>query len=179
MKALTISLLAVLVIPVAYAEDPRLAESRQIVADLQKQLGGRLVSAMEAGGPVEAISVCNEHAPGIAGAMSKQSGAEVSRTALKLRNPGNAPDEAKIQIMKEFSSTLASGGKAPEHFQVYAEGGALYMKAIVLQEKCLGCHGSQLAPEVTDTIAQHYPEDQATGFKVGDLRGAFVVQWPR
>jgi hypothetical protein len=27
-------------------------------------------------------------------------------------------------------------------------------------------------------IQQRYPDDQATGFIVGDLRGAFVVSWP-
>jgi len=32
-----------------------------------------------------------------------------------------------------------------------------------------------LSPDVTATLAALYPQDQATGYQEGDLRGAFVV----
>ena len=43
---------------------------------------------------------------------------------------------------------------------------------------CLKCHGDaeSLAPEVSDRLAELYPDDRATGFAMGDLRGAFVVE---
>ena len=43
------------------------------------------------------------------------------------------------------------------------------------QKLCLGCHGKSIAPEVKAKLAELYPEDKATGFSEGDLRGAFVV----
>jgi hypothetical protein len=43
---------------------------------------------------------------------------------------------------------------------------------------CLTCHGESLAPELAAAIARDYPGDAATGFKSGELRGAFRVVWP-
>ena len=50
-----------------------------------------------------------------------------------------------------------------------------YMKAIPVGEVCLACHGSSLDPELKATIDGGYPEDRATGFALGELRGAFTV----
>jgi hypothetical protein len=58
------------------------------------------------------------------------------------------------------------------------DGGATYMQAIVTQPLCVACHGTALAPDVASALARLYPSDRATGFAVGDLRGAFVVRWP-
>lgn len=38
--------------------------------------------------------------------------------------------------------------------------------------------GLIVTPEFAPAIAAHYPSDQATGFAAGDLRGAFVIEWP-
>ena len=42
-------------------------------------------------------------------------------------------------------------------------------------EPCLMCHGSGLDPALKAEIDRLYPDDQATGFKAGELRGAFTV----
>ncbi len=42
-------------------------------------------------------------------------------------------------------------------------------------EPGLTCHGSSLQPELKAEILCLYPNDQATGFKPGELRGAFTV----
>ena len=78
-----------------------------------------------------------------------------------------------------FERDLAAGAPAPpQHFDARPDGSARYMSAIVTQPLCLTCHGSEIAPEVAAEIARHYPEDQATGFAAGDLRGAFLIEWP-
>jgi hypothetical protein len=41
---------------------------------------------------------------------------------------------------------------------------------------CLACHGESLEPAVAAKLAAAYPKDQATGFRAGDLRGAFWVE---
>jgi hypothetical protein len=53
-----------------------------------------------------------------------------------------------------------------------------FMKAIPTAELCLACHGKDLAPEVAAEIAESYPDDQATGFALGDIRGAFTLSKP-
>jgi hypothetical protein len=65
-----------------------------------------------------------------------------------------------------------------ERFAAASDGSARYMQAIVLQPMCAMCHGDSLAPEVRAAIQENYPDDQATGFAVGELRGAFLIDWP-
>ncbi|HEX7035444.1 MAG TPA: DUF3365 domain-containing protein, partial [Pseudomonadales bacterium] len=161
------------------AADERLARSRTIVEEFQQALQTELQAALAEGGPVRAIDVCREVAPAIAARVSAESGAEVGRTALRVRNPHNAPDADAVRVLERFRAEVAAGvGAAPEHYQVHEDGSARYMRAIVLNPPCTTCHGTSLAPAVAEALSQHYPEDRATGFEVGELRGAFVVDWP-
>ena len=77
----------------AAAEDARLAASRDIASGMQAALKGELAQAMTTAGPVGAIAVCRTRAPAIAAQAGNAAGVRVSRTALRLRNPANAPDE--------------------------------------------------------------------------------------
>ncbi len=47
-----------------------------------------------------------------------------------------------------------------------------------MAEPCTVCHGTQLAPAVQEALAARYPSDQATGYGVGELRGAFTLRKP-
>ena len=49
------------------------------------------------------------------------------------------------------------------------------MKAIPTGAVSLNCHGTSIAPDVSQALAGIYPEDRGTGFSEGDIRGAFVV----
>jgi hypothetical protein len=40
------------------------------------------------------------------------------------------------------------------------------------------CHGSDIDPYVDARIRELYPDDQARGFKPGDIRGAFTITQP-
>jgi mono/diheme cytochrome c family protein len=43
------------------------------------------------------------------------------------------------------------------------------------KEPCAACHGTNIAPGVQAKLAELYPNDQATGFKPGELRGAILI----
>jgi hypothetical protein len=162
----------------AQDDDARASQSRQLVTTFQQELGARLTAALAAGGPVEAIAVCNLEAPQISARLSADSGARVARTALKVRNPTNTADAAARGVLEAFRSELAADAtKIPEHFETSADGAARYMRAIVMQPLCVVCHGTAVAPELQAAVSRLYPADEATGFAVGDLRGAFVVEW--
>lgn len=159
--------------------DDRLERSRSIAAGFQQELGARLQSALASGGPVSAIEVCSEAAPVMAARASAESGARVGRTALRLRNPANLPDADAAAVLAGFQDRVTAGTPLPvEHFESRGDGGARYMRAIVMQPLCVTCHGANLAPEVAEAVAAHYPSDRATGFEVGELRGAFIIDWP-
>lgn len=163
----------------AVLADDDLARSRAIAGDFQQQLGGQLKSAMAEGGPVAAIEVCADVAPEIAANASRESRAVVGRTALRVRNPDNAPDADAEQVLHAFAERVAAGESMPvEYLGTAPDGGTRYMQAIVLKPLCATCHGASLAPAVAEAIAARYPEDQATGFAVGELRGAFLIDWP-
>jgi hypothetical protein len=158
--------------------------ARAAVAAFGEKLRGELIAALEAGGPPRAIEVCNLKAPGIADEISKKQGWRVARTSLKVRNPANAPDAWEKAVLEKFEARKAAGEDPAkiEHAEFATEGGKKvfrYMKAIPTAEKpCLACHGSVIAPEAAAVIARHYPNDQARGFKAGDIRGAFTVVQP-
>lgn len=162
----------------AAPEDPA-AAGREIAGNFGSELKAALVGAMAEGGPVAAVDVCKIRAPAIAREASASSGAQVGRTALKVRNPANAPDAVERSVMEAFALQLAGSGEAvPEKVVRLEDGSVRYMRAIVTQPPCLACHGSDLSPTVAGIIDARYPEDQARGFEVGELRGAFTITWP-
>jgi hypothetical protein len=44
---------------------------------------------------------------------------------------------------------------------------------------CLTCHGDKIEPELEKEIRKIYPQDQATGFAQGALRGFFFAEISR
>ena len=158
-------------------------QSRQLAMQLGGQLKAELGKAITEGGPMAAINVCYLRAPEIAAQLSQASGARVGRTALRVRNPSNAPDDLERTVLEQFAADLGSGpiDRPLEAAFEIRRGDAVerrYMRAIPTDALCLTCHGESLAPELADAIARNYPRDQATGFKLGQLRGAFSVVWP-
>lgn len=148
---------------------------------LGTRLKGKLMAAMSEGGPTAAIDVCAEQAPLIASEVSEETGYEVGRTALRTRNTKNAPDDWERAQLLAFAEELAAGEEAAslETAAITGEKGERefrWAKPILLEGPCAMCHGENVSPEVTALIAEHYPEDEATGFKVGELRGMFTVR---
>lgn len=170
----------------AHATDPnpaQLDEARQLTQGFMQRLAGELMAAINADGPVSAIGVCSTEAPGIAGALSTESGWAVGRTALKVRNPRNAPSVRERAVLMSFLERHAQGEsyKTMESAAVIEEGGHAYlhyMKAIPTQPLCLTCHGDTLDPELEQKTREVYPTDAAVGFKEGELRGAFTFVKP-
>ncbi len=156
------------------------AEARGVVQQFSGALGKELKSALERGGPVAAIEVCNLKAPGIADQAGTVTGWHVGRTALKLRNPKNAADEWEKAVLQSFAQRTAAGEDLTrmEQTEIIARDGhrtVRYVKAIPTAELCVTCHGAALKPEVQTRLLELYPADQATGFAPGMLRGAFTL----
>ena len=161
----------------------RAVASRDLSKSFAQQLKGELVGAIEAGGPESAIAVCQAAAPAIAEEKAGEKGWSVGRTALRLRNPANAPDAWERTILLQFQDKIEQGADVSEleHYETTTQDGKRvfrYMKAIPTQKPCLTCHGSNMSESLRKRIAEYYPEDQATGFSLGELRGAFTIVQP-
>lgn len=136
------------------------------------ELLAELMKAMQKGGAKNAIDVCSRRAPAIAKTAGDKHGVRIGRTSWKLRNPTNAPPVWAALLVDE---------RAGEPRYMTDDAGRLgVLTPIKLSGTCLKCHGSpdDLAPGVREQLDKHYPKDQATGFKEGDLRGWFWVEVP-
>lgn len=159
------------------------AEAKGAVMALGGTLKKELVGAMGAGGPVAALDVCAKRAPAIAKQISEEKNLEVGRVSLKNRNPKNAGNEWQKAVLNDFETRKAAGETAnklayAETVDVDGKKEFRFMKAIPTGGLCLTCHGDNIPADVTAKLAELYPEDKATGFKAGDLRGAFYVVKP-
>jgi hypothetical protein len=164
----------------AQAQEPQ-EQARALSQELGAQLKSALQTAMREGGPVKALEVCNLQAPEIAQALSLD-GVQVGRTALRVRNPENAPDAWEREQLDIFLQRMKDGD-AVTQLEAVSEDGEMfrYMKAIPMQGMCMTCHGDPQAmpQELRDALAQLYPDDRATGFMPGQLRGAFTISLPK
>ena len=169
---------------VADEQTDRAEQSRAAIKVFVGGLKGELKGALKEGGPVKAINVCNAKAQNMAQDVSNKYGWQISRTTLKPRNQANAPDAWERGVLEKFETRKTSGEdpKKMEHHEVVSMNGKQvfrYMKAIPTAEKpCLACHGAMIKPQVAAALDKLYPNDQARGYKAGDIRGAFSIIQP-
>lgn len=165
----------------------RLHEARtlaqQAIGLMQSQLKQELAAALNQGGNVASIRICRERAPQIAADISRQLGVQIRRTSERWRNPVNAPDSFESGVLRQFAAAAPAardvGELRFEEVLTSSGGERLHvMQAIAIQEPCLLCHGEALAEPIRDSIRLLYPSDHATGFRAGELRGAFSVSVP-
>ena len=161
--------------------DLNLNEGKEIIQAFMGNLQGVLQSRMKSGGPVSAIDACNTIAPQLSGAYSETSAWQVGRTSLKVRNSENVPDAWEKVALEEFDARKVMGEDPMQivKTEVLEENGQQVfrmMKAIPTGEVCTVCHGSNIAEPVAAKLDELYPNDQARGFEVGDLRGAFSLK---
>lgn len=167
--------LMVLVLGCAKAE-PDIEEWSVRGAEAVKPLKTSLQVALLNGlaeGPENAISVCRIKAPELAEKAGDE-GIRVGRTSHRLRNPANAPKKWMLPLLNAY--VAAPEDTAPKVVRL-DDGGVGYVEPIYTRALCIGCHGAPLSDSVKETIAELYPEDQATGFEPGDLRGMFWVEF--
>lgn len=161
------------------------AEAKMITGAFFEELKDELIKGMNAGGPVAAVGICNTLATEIARKHSENSGWDVARTSLKVRNPNNAPDAWESSVLKQFEERRADG-EGPDtlaYAEIVEEGNEKYfrfMKGIVMPplEKmpCLTCHGENIDLEITSILDELYPQDKARGYRAGQVRGAFTLK---
>ena len=167
------------------AQDPQieqaLMEARQISSELADKVRGLLLKEIEIGGLAGAVRVCSEMAQNITREFNARSGHKVRRVSLRYRNPWNIPDEYERRKLEEFDLLNKKKVMKNEYIEVIDEGGQRYlryMRPLVALPLCINCHGpnENISAEVKTILSEKYPDDRATGFLVGDLRGAISVK---
>jgi hypothetical protein len=160
-----------------------LDESRNTALEFRKKLGGVQKEQLESVGAENAIPVCKVIAPAMAADYSKD-GRELKRVSLKVRNKVlGTPDAWEKQVLESFDQAQREG-KPADNMEASTvskdEDGRWfrYMKAIPTQPQCLQCHGkpADISAGMKALLARDYPEDKATGYSVGEIRGAISIK---
>jgi hypothetical protein len=135
------------------------------------KLSGKLMAAMSQG-PAQAIAVCRKEATQIAEDVGNEQGVKIGRIGVRLRNPNNTGPN--------WAAPLIAAKQDTPVFGTLSNGNAAALLPIKLQGQCLMCHGpkEQIAPVIQDQLAKLYPDDEATGFREGELRGWFWIEKP-
>lgn len=158
-----------------------LGRARTAADGLMTELRKELVAAMDAGGPLNAVSVCAERAPEIA-SIHQTDGLSIRRVSERVRNAGDRPDDYETAQLVRFAEARAADGAGIDELAEVVTGAdgsrtLRYMKPIYIAKPCLHCHGdeAQMDPALLAKIRELYPQDEATGYAQGDLRGAVTV----
>jgi hypothetical protein len=161
------------------------ARAQKAAQALMGQLKEQLQASMKSGGPAKAVETCHRIAPALAKQISEQEKLSIQRVSLKYRNPQGQPDAFETKILEDWQKRDTTEAQdKPKQYQismVQSENGEKtqfrYMQSIRIQPACLKCHGEPSA-EVKAMLKQYYPKDLATGYKLGELRGAVSVSVP-
>ncbi len=163
----------------ARKSDDSAARAEAAAAEFGRVLRSRLQAVMASGGPIAAVAVCNAEAPSIAANVSRTHRVRVGRASLRTRSNSNAT--AAPQWVRDWLSAQgerAASGLAPVRTVVGDT--TRLLKPIAVEPVCLTCHGDRetMAPALREALSARYPDDRATGYRVGDLRGALWVEAP-
>ncbi len=150
---------------------------------LLKTLGSELKKQIETGNILQAVDFCSKQAFDLTNQINQnlEKGISVKRVSMKNRSSVNLPnqDEAKIIAMFEKNNsqepilTKVENNQKGSNDEVYK----FYQPIKIANEMCLKCHGTveDMPEAVRKKIHELYPQDLATGYKMGDLRGAVIV----
>jgi hypothetical protein len=164
--------------------DPALASVRKIGESAIDRSALRLLAevsgALTKSGAPGAVEHCRIRAEDATNPPDQSREPRLKRTSRRLRNAANVPDAAEEQALALVEQMLAKSGKVPPVLiqEVATIGGGFawrVSKPILIRPMCLACHGdpAQQDAELRAVLAARYPDDAATGYKVGDWRGLF------
>ena len=178
MKATHLLLAAVLGTSISLAaEVDRLAEGKRLTAEAFALLSKNLTEAIAKDGVPGSIGFCSEKALPLTASVD----ANLRRVSHKARNPKNKADAAELEILNAYRETMKAGKPPEPQLRRQADGTETFFAPIVLANPlCLKCHGAPDSDIDADTLAalrKLYPQDEATGFRVGELRGMWRVDF--
>lgn len=155
-----------------------MVKGKEIAQNTAEHLGGQLTKSMKEGGVVKAVPFCNTMAMPLTDEMSEKNNASIKRTSHKVRNEKNSPNDDESRILNEYKNILDANEQPVPVVELDEWGKPHFYAPILLQQKCLACHGiigENVTSKTNSIIRSYYPNDDATGFKEGDLRGIWSI----
>ncbi len=165
--------------PAPDPEDINAARQAALAFDVRMRLDilDRLERAED---PVAVYLAYRDNVPGWAKEIGAKLGVDLSRTALRTRNPSNAADEWEVKQMElfEFSREAGLDPATMEVAEIVTEGKQKtfrWIRPIVMDEACIACHGEEIDTRIVTLLNQEYPLDEALDYHETELGGAYSV----
>lgn len=175
---LSFVLSSVLLYAGALSEEQAIQKGSAVSTALVQKLSSELKGQMQMKGAIEALHFCSQSALVLTEQVAKESNAQIKRVSLKNRNPMNAANVEEQTVLSRWEKLQHLGNPLPAYeIRDRSNGEYTYYKPITINnETCLKCHGSTLpGSALSKEIEALYPEDKATGYGMGDLRGMIVI----
>lgn len=157
-------------------------EGQKITKAAFQTLSTNLQQAMQEGGVKYALEFCNVEAMPLTDSLATHYGIELRRASHQPRNPMNRADTLEMASIQKYLDEIQADAEL-QPFTYADEQSIIYHAPIrIPNQLCLNCHGEpgvDIAESDLETIRELYPEDEATGFEMGELRGIWSIQFPK
>ena len=155
-----------------------LERGKEMALKTKAELGRYLMAAIQDKGAAAAVEFCSTRALYITDSMSTVLGSHLKRVAENNRNPLNKATAEELAYIQKVKAALTAKESPQPQLSENSERITGYYP-ILTESLCLQCHGDkkyEISPVTLAKINQLYPNDKATGFKLNELRGIWVVE---
>ncbi|NNE78543.1 MAG: DUF3365 domain-containing protein [Pricia sp.] len=152
---------------------------RTLAKQAQIALGKNLKAAIQERGLVGAVSFCHTEATKLTDSISVMMNAIIKRVSDRPRNPNNRANEEELRHIASFKQKVESQEDIEPIVQIENDAVTVYYP-ITTNALCLQCHGKpneQVQAETLATLTQLYPDDQAIGYDVNEVRGIWSIEF--
>lgn len=158
--------------PIEFNDSELMSMSKTYAKEYSNTLKSNLKTAIENGGIENAIEFCNTNAIPLTDSISKAKQLSFSRVSHRNRNLLNKASRFELSLIEQYNQ---SKSKNPKLFQTGSQK-LFYAPIYIDSPLCLNCHGTtQISESVKSTLYELYPNDLATGFSDGELRGLLKI----
>ncbi len=147
--------------------------------EAKTELGKNLKKAIQEQGTIGAIQFCQVEATKLTDSVSMMKNAVIKRVSDKTRNQNNRANNEELGYITSFKKMLASGDGV-EPIVNSEDGEVNFYYPIITNALCLQCHGKpneQIQPETLMMLKKLYPEDEAIGYDVDEVRGIWSINF--
>lgn len=145
-------------------------------------LSSKLKVAMKTGGPQKAVKFCNAQASVIVDSLMKANNASIRRTTDKLRSQANKPTDSETAQLMAYKNQIAENHPLKPVVMPIDGDKIQFFAPIKMKAVCLKCHGTvgeTMKEADYEVIKKLYPDDLATGYKEGEFRGVWSIQFDK
>lgn len=153
----------------------------QYALSTKAQLGKNLMGTIQKKGTIEAVTFCNERAYALTDSMAKVHNANIKRVSDKPRNQNNKANYEELEHISAFKAMVERKEEVKPILDEHGEQVNFYFP-ITTNSMCLQCHGKlneHIKPETYNNIKQLYPNDQAVGYDVNQVRGIWSITFKK